>query len=297
MRLTLIAGIAAATVAVQTPQIPQVPQTGFRAAVDLVPVYATVMTQAGTFVRGLTKEDFTLQDDGKPQAITSFSDEAQAISVSVILDTSSSMQSALPHVFGAARVFLDQLRADDRAVLGSLVYQGPTFSADKARLRTALDLLPPDPGSPVFAALDRALAALAPETNRPVIVIYTDGKNAELPVRGGSRKPANPPTAESVQIRAERAGVMVYAVGFEGVKLTSVMKLLATRTGGRATELKKSDDLGATLAAIADELHQQYLLGFTPASFDGATHALTVHVKSPDHIVRARQTYVATKAP
>lgn len=285
--------LAAACLSALVFQVPP-QQGGFRSTTDLVPVFATVLDKNGQFVRGLTREDFTILDDGKPQTIVGFSDEAQAISASVILDTSSSMASALPHVFGAARVFLDQLRPDDRAMMGSLVYQGPPFTNDKGRLRTALDLVPPDPGSPVFAALDRALTTLAPETNRPVIVIYTDGKNAELQTRNQGKRPqVKPVTADSVQLRAERAGVMVYAVGFEGVKLTPVMKSLATRTGGRATELKSTDDLGKVLAGIADELHQQYLLGFTPATFDGRTHTIEVRVKSPDQTVRARQTYVA----
>ena len=278
----------------QAPQTP--PQGAFRSGTDLVPVYATVTDKAGAFIRGLTKDDFTVTDDGKPQPIVSFSDEAQAISVAVILDTSSTMASALPQVFGAARVFVDQLRADDRALLGSLVYHGPSFTADKSRLRTSLDLLPPDPGSPVFGALDRALTALAPESNRPVIVIYTSGKNAELPTRTqGRRITVKPPTAESVQTRAEQAGVMVYAVGFEGVKLTNVMKTIAVRSGGRATELKKTDNLGEVLAGIAAELHQQYLLGFTPTAFDGREHVIAVRVKSPEQVVRARQNYIAKR--
>jgi len=270
-------------------------QQGFRSSVDLVPVFATVLAPDGSFVRGLTKDDFTVLDDGTPQEIVSFSAEAQAISVSVILDTSSSMAAALPRVFAASRVFLDQLRSDDRVMLGSLVYQGPPFTADKGRLRTALDLVPPDPGSPVFAALDRAITTLTPETNRRVIVIYTDGKNADVPVRnqGRAASVAPKPTGTSLLKRVEAEGVMVYAIGFEGVKLTADLKAIADRSGGRATELKKTDDLGVALAGVADELHQQYLLGFTPKTFDGRVHTVTVKVKSPDQTVRARQTYVA----
>jgi Ca-activated chloride channel homolog len=270
-------------------------QAGFRSSVDLVPVFATVLALDGSFVRGLTRDDFTVLDDGKPQEITSFSAEAQAISVSMILDTSRTMASALPRVFAAAGVFLNQLRPDDRAMVGSLVYQGPPFTADKSRLRTSLDLLPPDPGSPVLAALDRALTTLKPETNRRVIVIYTAGKNADIVVRGQGRAPAAAPkpTAGGILTRVEGEGVMVYAIGFEGLRLTDDMKAIAQRSGGRATELKTADDLGTALAGVADELHQQYLLGFTPAAFDGRVHTITVRVRSADQTVRARQTYVA----
>src|SRR5215471_19236389 len=99
MKLVLagVLGLALGTLPQTPPQ-----QGGFRSTTDLVPVFATVLDKNGQFVRGLTRDDFTILDDGKPQTIVGFSDEAQAISASVILDTSSSMASALPHVFGAA---------------------------------------------------------------------------------------------------------------------------------------------------------------------------------------------------
>src|SRR5262245_46232027 len=94
----------------------QQPQV-FRSSVDLVPVFATVTGRDGSFATGLSKDDFVVMDDGKPQEIVSFAEEAQAISVSLILDTSGSMSDALPRVFSAAGVFLDNLRPDDRAMI------------------------------------------------------------------------------------------------------------------------------------------------------------------------------------
>jgi Ca-activated chloride channel family protein len=260
----------------------------FRSSVDIVPVYATVTDLRGTFARGLTRDDFEVLDDGKPQQIVSFSEEAQAISVSVILDTSGSMAEARPKMLAAAGVFLDQLRPDDRAMLGSLVYAGRLFTSDKARLRTAMDLIPPDPGSPIWAALDSAVTALQPETQRRVIVMYTDGHNTDV---FGRLKV----TESSVRERLETEGVMLYAIGFQGVSLAGGIKNIARRSGGHATELGKDDDLAKALAAIADELHHQYLIGFTPAAFDGKSHKIDVRLKKADLTVRARQQYVAVR--
>lgn len=285
-RIAAALAVGVAVLGVPAPRDQQQPV--FRSSVDLVPVFATVTARDGSFVSGLTKADFSVFDDGKPQEISSFDDKAQTVSVSVILDTSSSMTEALPRVFGAASAFLDDLRPGDRAMIGSLVFQGPPFTEDKARLRTSLDLMPKDPGSPVLGALDRALTMLEPESNRRVIVIYTDGKNSEL---GPRRGPAI--TEATILSRVEARSVMIYAIGFEGVSLSGGMKSIAQRSGGRATDLKKTDDLTAALAAIADELHHQYLLGFTPAVFDGRTHKIEVRLKSPELTVRARQTYVA----
>jgi hypothetical protein len=71
------------------------------------------------------------------------------------------------------------------------------------------------------------------------------------------------------------------------------MKTMATHSGGRAAELKLHDDLAAALAAVVDELHHQYLLGFSPATFDGTVHKLEVRVKAKGLTVRARESYVA----
>jgi len=262
----------------------------FKSSVDIVPVYATITDATGAFTRGLTRDDFVVLDDGKPQQIVSFSEEAQAISVSVILDTSGSMAEARPKMLAAAGVFLDQLRPDDRAMLGSLVYAGRPFTSDKARLRTAMDLIPPDPGSPVWAAVDRAVTALQPETQRRIIVMYTDGQNTD--VFTGLKA-----TESSVRGRLETEGVMLYAIGFQGVSLSNGIKNMARRSGGRATELGKDDDLAKALVAIADELHHQYLIGFTPVAFDGKSHKIEVQLNKPGLTVRARQQYVAVRQP
>jgi len=280
----LIGVLLAGIVSLNARQEPQV----FRSKVDLVPVFATVTNPDGSFAKGLTRDDFMLLDNRVAQEIASFSSEAQTISVSVILDTSGSMAGALPRVFSAARAFLSKLTPEDRAMVGSLFFVGPPLTADKSRLGTSLDMLPRDPGSPVYAALDRSLTALKPESNRRVIVIYSDGKNQNT-------GPFRATTADQLLSRVESEGVMVYAIGFEGASIAGAVKNIARRSGGRATELKGTDDLTTTLAAVADELHQQYLLGFTPAAFDGQVHKIEVRVQKPGLTVRARETYTAIK--
>jgi hypothetical protein len=175
-------------------------------------------------------------------------------------------------------------------MLGSLVYAGRPFTSDKARLRSAMDLIPPDPGSPIWVALDRAVTALQPETSRRVIVMYTDGRNTNIGQYNYLKV-----NESSVRDRLEAEGVMLYAIGFQGVSLGGGIKTIARRSGGRGTELGKGDDLAKALTAIADELHHQYLIGFTPAAFDGKSHKIEVQLKKPELTVRARQQYVAVR--
>ena len=48
---------------------------------------------------------------------------------------------------------------------------------------------------------------------------------------------------------------------------------LAEETGGGYFELDKSDELAPTFTRVAQELHSQYVLGFTPTVLDGKVHA------------------------
>ena len=68
---------------------------------------------------------------------------------------------------------------------------------------------------------------------------------------------------------------------------------IAAVTGGGYFELTSTDDLASTFARIADELHRQYALGFTPAALDGKMHKLEVHMTDPTLTARARKSYLA----
>ena len=67
----------------------------------------------------------------------------------------------------------------------------------------------------------------------------------------------------------------------------------AEETGGGYFELKDTDELGSTFTRVAQELHSQYVLGFTPTRRDGEVHDLEVRVNNPGMRARARRSYVA----
>ena len=69
---------------------------------------------------------------------------------------------------------------------------------------------------------------------------------------------------------------------------------IAAATGGGYFELTSTDDLASTFTRVADELHHQYALGFTPTKLDGKMHALTLRVTTPGLTARARKSYLAT---
>ena len=68
---------------------------------------------------------------------------------------------------------------------------------------------------------------------------------------------------------------------------------IAAATGGGYFELTSTNDMSATFAKVADELHHQYALGFTPDKLDGKMHAIEVRVSGENRSVRARKSYLA----
>jgi hypothetical protein len=70
---------------------------------------------------------------------------------------------------------------------------------------------------------------------------------------------------------------------------------VAEESGGGYIEIKYGQDLGAAFTGVADELHTQYLLAFTPPKRDGKTHEVSIKVTQSGLKTRARKSYVAPK--
>ena len=68
---------------------------------------------------------------------------------------------------------------------------------------------------------------------------------------------------------------------------------IAEATGGGYFELFNTTDLKSTFKRVAEELHHQYLLGFSPTRLDGKMHRLEVRVSDATYTVRARRSYLA----
>jgi VWFA-related protein len=270
-------------------------QGAFRATVQTVPVYATVIDSAGRLVPDLEQKDFEIYDDSKKQELSIFLTDVQPISVVVMLDTSGSMTANLEMLKNAAEKFVIRLLPQDRAKIGSFsdkIVVSPTFTSDRDRLVRYLreDV---DFGNPtrLWDAAWVSLDELAKETNRRVVLLFTDGDDTD------SRQHS----LREVLGRANAQDYMVYGIGFRSHVMGTItkpdpgLKRIATETGGGYFELKTTDELNSTFSRVADELHRQYVLGFSPAVLDGKVHKLSVVVKRPGMTARARTSYVADR--
>ena len=269
-------------------------QPSFRSGVQTVVIHSTVKDENGRLVPGLTQDQFEVLDNGQPAQITAFSNEAQPITVALMLDMSGSMMTQVFRVRDSTLHFIEALQPADRArigTFGSEIALSPLLTNDKRVLaRVAREELWPGGGTPLWNALYAAMGSLAEEQGRRVVLVLTDGMNSgSLPGWSGS--------FGEVRARATKEGYMLYSIGMEGVyqgesELKKYLQLIDD-TGGGHFNVGADDDLQATFARVADELRRQYLIGFAPVTLDGKEHSLEVRLKKPGLKARARKSYVA----
>jgi Ca-activated chloride channel family protein len=306
MTIVPITRLAAATAAVLAVLVtgPAAQQTQFRVGVQTVPIYATVLDREGRLVPDLAREHFEVYDNGKPQTITNFTADVQPITVVVMLDTSGSMTLYLDLLKQAAEQFVIRLLPDDRAKIGSFSdkilfspTRGVAFTGDRDALLNALrnDIQFGNP-TRLWDAVLLSMAELSNEPGRRVVLVFTDGDDNSSTMAGRG----------DVIDRSQAENFMVYGIGyrsryFDGRSWVTTrpdrgLRPLALESGGGYFELTQAHELGPTFTRVADELHRQYVLGFSPEALDGKVHKLEVRVKVPGMTVRARQSYVAAAA-
>jgi len=298
-------------------------QPAFRSGASTVAVYTTVTDSTGRLVPDLTKDDFEIYDNGKLQPITPSATETQPLSVVVMLDRSGSMKESFSLVALGAEEFVKRLLPADKARIGSFATKiqvdPEEFTSDR---KTLIDILrsemQPDGPTPLWNAANVAIRELLPQDGRKVVLLFTDGVDSPMNFK------TNNLSVMDVMERATKEDVMLYAIGLEsrmpygrrqaplgggglsggfggqsGGGMTQRpdpgLPKIAAETGGGYFELTRADDLKATFARVADELHQQYALAFEPTKLDGKTHDLEVKVKTRGMKARARKSYLAAK--
>jgi VWFA-related protein len=287
----------------------------FRAGSDTVRVYATVLDDDGRLVTNLRQDDFEVRDDGKVQPITLFDNTPAPIRLVVMLDVSGSMEGNLPLLRSASQQLFSRLLPGDRARLGTFgkkITISPEFTNDRTALLNALpEQIERDAGTPLWRAIYDSMDTFKDTgEERAVVLVLSDGHDSG-PMMGKLY------TSQGEAIdRARRDAVMVYAVGMRsrgrpvqptfgiaGMQSAMMADLpdpgmakVAEESGGGYTEVNYGQDLGRAFAEVAEELHSQYLIGFTPPKRDGKTHRIDVRVTQKGMKPRARKNYVAPKS-
>jgi Ca-activated chloride channel family protein len=271
-----------------------------RVDVKLVNVFVNVTDANGSPVGGLTKDDFTLAEDGHPQKIAIFERQsAMPLSIVLAIDTSGSVNKDMMIEKRAAHAFVHSLlRPVDRLDLidfSSDVREVVPFTNKLSRIDYGIDNLVTGPATALYAAVYLASQSLAPQPGRKVLILISDGGNT---VKGTDY-------ADALE-QAVRSETMVYSIidvpiaadagrdtGGEHAMIT-----LSQETGGKYY-YADAEHLDAAFQKVSDDLRTQYLLAYYPvhriADADFRTISVTLKQPSNQHYtVRHRTGYYAT---
>ena len=281
------------------------PQGAFRSTVDIVSLSVTVMNASNHYVTDLEQDEFSVFEDGVKQDLTFFNRRQQPIALSLLLDSSASMEDKLGTLQTAAANFIDRLKPNDLAQVidfDSRVEVRQPFTGNKADLRAAIDMTSPGGSTSLHNAIYIALKELRKvravneeDVRRQALVVFSDGEDTSSLVTFGE-----------VLDLAKRSETAVYAIALRGLDTQAkgfreaefVMRTLAQETGGRAFFPARIEDLEGVYTQIADELASQYTLGYSSrnARRDGAWRRVIVQVTRPSSTPRAKKGYFAPTA-
>ncbi len=289
--------------------------------VNVVSVLFTVRDRKGGLVSTLTKDEFTVLEDGKPQQIRTFARETDLpLTIGMLLDVSRSQENLIDverhaaseffkHIlrpkdmafvisFGAEAELLQDLTNSPKLLQRSLDYlrvsvapvrppilgPGPVPTAGRPRGTILLDAV-------YLAATEK----LQNEVGRKVIVLISDGGDQ------GSRM-----TREQALAAAHRADCIIYSIfyvdpnfgrrwGYSGDE--GLLKKLSEETGGRVYKVDRRRTLSMIFSELEAEMRSQYALTYSPTNTarDGAFRRIEIVPKDKNLKVQARRGYFAPK--
>src|SRR5438034_6100809 len=153
-----------------------------RVDVRLVNVIVTVTDSHGRYIPNLTENDFIVEEDGKIQHISHFSqDHNVPVSVGILLDTSGSMDRKIRTAVDAVERFTRRVHENDEIFL--ITFSGQTvlrqdFTADREKLGQALRHLNATGGTALYDALSEGLAKIRTgRHHKQAILVITDGQD------------------------------------------------------------------------------------------------------------------------
>lgn len=288
---------------------PRAGQPSFRSAIDVVSMSVTVTDSSNRYVTDLTEKDFEVFEDGVRQDLTLFNRTNLPVALSLLIDTSSSMEDRMSVAQDAAIGFVRKLRPSDLGeVIGfdSRAEVLQKFTNNVPELEQAIRKTVAGGSTSMNNALYISLKGLKKvptrteeEVRRQAIILLSDGEDTSSLV-----------TFEDVLDLARRSETAIYAIGLmqdgpggqsKGFReATYALRQLSTDTGGRAFFPSDIKSLASVYGQIYDELSSQYTIGYTSKNSrrDGAWRRLVVRVNRPNVTARTKQGYFApTNSP
>lgn len=267
-----------------------------RSDVVLVLLDVSVKDGDGRFIPGLTRENFSVLEEGKRQTITVFDSDDRPVTVGILLDQSRSMTPKRRDVLTAAETLIDEsnrrdevfiLHFNDRVAPG--LPRNVPLSGDIPQLRAALSRGVPAGKTALNDAVVAGLKHLRlGRRDRKALVLISDGGDTA----------SEHTRRETVQM-VESEIATIYTIGLYDADDPDhdpgFLRRLAKISGGEAYFPASSPELAPLCRRIAREIRTRYTIGYFPARGGAkSVRHIRVHVASPGHgklKVRARSSY------
>jgi Ca-activated chloride channel family protein len=290
--------------ALAMPLLIRAQQPAFRSAIDVVSMNVTVTDSTNKYITDLTEQDFEIFEDGVKQDLTLFNRTNLPVALSLLIDTSSSMEDRMVSAQDAAIGFVRKLRPSDLGeVIGfdSRAEVLQKFTSNASELEHAIRKTVAGGSTSLNNAIYISLKGLKKipiraeeEIRRQAIILLSDGEDTSSLV-----------TFEDVLDLARRSETAIYAIGLmednaggqsKGFReATYALRQLTNDTGGRAFFPADLKTLASVYGQIYDELSSQYTIGYTSKNGrrDGAWRRLVVRIARPNVTARTKQGYFA----
>ena len=277
-------------------------QPSFRTGIDVVSLNVTVADGSGRFITNLGGDAFSVFEDGIKQQVTFFNHSNLPIALSVLLDTSASMEDKLQTAQDAAVGFVKKLRQQDFGQIidfDSRVLIAQPFTSSVPDLEQAIRKTTAGGSTSLHNAIYISLKELkkiqarsADDVRRQAIVVLSDGEDTSSLVG-----------FDEVLELAKRSETAIYAIGLRGRspdhvrgafnEADFVLRQLSQETGGRVFFARTATELSGIYEQISQELSSQYMIGYQSRNpkRDGNWRRIVVRVSEPGATARTKQGY------
>lgn len=273
-----------------------------RKRVEEVTLHATVMDEKRRLVTNLSKNDFTVFEDGQPQQITSFRHEDVPVSVGILIDNSGSMREKRPAVNQAALNLVRASNPQDEVFIVNFneePFLDQDFTSNIGLMKDALEHVASRGGTALYDALVAASDHLrkSGKLDKKVLLVVTDGED------NASRETLE----KTIRRLAVDGGPTVYTIGLlneeergAAKRAKRALTLIAEQTGGIAFFPKDYTEVDNITNQVAHDIRNQYTIGYRPSTpkSSGGFRTVKVEAKAPGYKklqVRTRTGYYANE--
>jgi Ca-activated chloride channel homolog len=270
----------------------------FRKDVDEVMLHATVVDDKQHIITNLDRAAFTVFEDGKPQSIISFHHVDIPVAMGIVIDNSGSMREKRAKVNQAALNLVRSSNPNDEVFVVNFndeQYLDQDFTHDLRKMKEALEKIDARGGTALYDAVVASADHLRQNARleKKVVFLVTDGED----------NASSETLEQAIKQLQQEGGPSVYTLGLLGdedhpKRARKALQIIADHTGGIAFFPKTLDEVDAISRTIANDIRNQYAIGYKPTSPKkaGEFRQIKVEAKAKGHgklVVRTKTGYYA----